>query len=187
MADWWCWTTARCRWKLRRLQLRLGRASLDYGEPITQAIPANGERRRRGHGDGGGGGAPASSRTVLALTKGYQRAREEAVRCWGGGGAMAVAEEQRVRAIVGTGAGGCYGAEAALLRAKKKAEKEKWRARGVSGRTRGGNGQLWPGSAARGRALATRGQPRRPRGGQLLRPVDHCRFDSVRYGEASRA
>ena len=89
--DWWCWTTARCRWKLRRLQLRLGRASLDYGEPITQAIPANGERRRRGHGDGGGGGAPASSRTVLALTKGYQWAWEEAVRCWGGGGAMAVA------------------------------------------------------------------------------------------------
>ena len=89
---------------------------------------------------------------ALALTKGYQRAREEAVRCWGGGGAMAVAEEQRVRAIVGTGTGGCYGAEVALLRAKKKAEKEKWRARGVSGRTRGGNGQLWPGSAARGRA-----------------------------------
>ena len=100
-----------------------------------------------------------SSRTVLALTKGYQRTREEAVHCWGGGGAMAVVEEQRVRAIVGTGAGGCYGAEAALLRAKKKAKKEKWRVRGVSGRTRGGNGQLWPGSAVRGRALATRGQP----------------------------
>ena len=114
-------------------------------------------------------------------------AREEAVRCWGGGGAMAVAEEQRVRAIIGTGTGGCYGAEAALLRAKKKTEKEKWRARGVSGRTRGGNGQLWPGSAALGRVSATRGKPRRPRGGQLLRLVGHCRFDSVRYSEASRA
>ena len=58
---------------------------------------------------------------MLALTKGYQRTREEAVHCWGGGGAMAVAEEQRVRAIIGTGTGGCYGAEAALLRAKKEA------------------------------------------------------------------
>ena len=79
--------------------------------------------------------------------------------CWGGGGAVAVMEKRRGRAGTGDGYSGCYGAEAALLRAKKKAEKEKWRARGVSGRTRGGNGQLWPGSAARGRALATRGQP----------------------------
>ena len=56
-----------------------------------------------------------SSRTALALTEGYQRAREEAVGCWGGGGAVAVAEEQRGRAIVGTDAGGCYDVEAALL------------------------------------------------------------------------
>ena len=74
-------------------------------------------RWRRGHGDGGGGGAPVSSRTALALTEGYQRAREEAVGCWGGGGAVVVAEEQRGRAIVGTDAGGRYGVEAALLRA----------------------------------------------------------------------
>ena len=72
--------------------------------------------------------------------------------CWGGGGAVAVMEKRRGRAGASDGYGGCYGAEAALLRAKKKAKKEKWRVRGVSGRTRGGNGQLWPGSAARGRA-----------------------------------
>ena len=66
-----------------------------------------------------------SSRTALALTKGYQRAREEAVGCWGGGGAVAVAEEQRGWAIVGTDAGGCYGAKAALLRALRTAKESR--------------------------------------------------------------
>ena len=37
--------------------------------------------------------------------------------CWGGGGAVAVMEKRRGRPGAGDGYDGCYGAEAALLRA----------------------------------------------------------------------
>ena len=45
--------------------------------------------------------------------------------CWGGGGAVAVMEKRQGRAGAGNGYGSCYGAEAALLRAKKEAGKTK--------------------------------------------------------------
>ena len=59
------------------------------------------------------------------LTKCYQRTREEAVGCWGGGGAVAVMEKRRGRAGTGDGYGGCYGAEAALLRELRTAKESR--------------------------------------------------------------
>ena len=92
-----------------------------------------------------------SSRTVLALTEGYQRAQEEAVGCWGGGGAIAVMEKRRGRAVAGEGYGGCYGAEVALLRAKEAGKTKKW-ALGVAGehgRVKGAPWPAWPHWAGR--------------------------------------
>ena len=70
--------------------------------------------------------------------------------CWGGGGAVAVMEKRRGRAGAGDGYDGCYGAEAALLRAKKEARKMK-----------NGRWALW---ATAGELKARPGQP--GRGGQ---------------------
>ena len=61
-----------------------------YGLSRTSAqeIAARGVRWPSSHGDGLGGGAPTSLRMTLALTECYQRAREEAVGCWGGDGVL---------------------------------------------------------------------------------------------------
>ena len=87
------WTTAVRRWRPRRSEKRRGRVSLGSGEPNAHGYTVYGGGTCPSHGDGLGGGAPASLRTTLALTEGCQRAWEEVVRCWGGGGAMAVVME----------------------------------------------------------------------------------------------
>ena len=62
---------------------------------------------------------------ALLLTKHGQRAWAEAVSHWRSGGGVAVAEERRGQAGAGDDYGGCYGAKAALLWAKKEAGKTK--------------------------------------------------------------
>ena len=87
--------------------------------------------------------------------------------CWGGGGAVAVMEKRRGRAGAGDGYGGCYGAEAALLRAKKEAGKTKngrWALRANVGELKARPGR--PGRGGQGAGDA-RPVPA-PRGGQDL-------------------
>ena len=117
---------ARRRWKLRWLPLRLGRASLDHGEPISQAITANGGRRRRGHGDRVSGGAPASSCALLWLTERGQRARVEAMSRGGSSGGVAgVRSNEGELALAMATAEALGAAEAQQLRARTKEEPRK--------------------------------------------------------------
>ena len=54
------------------------------------------------------------------------------------------------------------------LRRGRRRQNEEMRARLSAGGRWGVEGALWPGFAARGRAPAMRGQPRRPRGARIL-------------------
>ena len=74
--------------------------------------------------------------------------------CWGGGGAIAVMEKRRGRAVAGEGYGGCYGAEVALLRAKEAGKTKKW-ALGVAGEHGRVKGAPWPRWEGRRRRAAT--------------------------------
>ena len=56
------------RWRPRRLNLELRRASMNYGEPSAHDSIKNGGLWRRGHDDGLGGGAPMSLCMALELT-----------------------------------------------------------------------------------------------------------------------
>ena len=86
-------TTAIRRRRPRRLNLRFGRAPGYYGGPSAPAIMRKGRLRRRGHDDGPRRRAPAKACALLRLTELEQRALEDAVGCWGGGGAVAVVLE----------------------------------------------------------------------------------------------
>ena len=74
---------------------------------------------------------------MLALTKGYQQTREEAVRCWGGGGAMAVVMGWLGVACAINGDGGTAGARRLRLRVLRTA-KEEWESE-----TEGADGGGW--------------------------------------------
>ena len=63
--------------------------------PSALANRAGGGLWRRGHDDGVGDGALVSICTALALTELEQRAMGDVWSCWGDGGAVAMAEEQR--------------------------------------------------------------------------------------------
>ena len=87
-------------------------------------------------------------------------------------------EKRRGRAGAGDGYGGCYGAEAALLRAKKEAEKTK------NGRwvlqTNVGESKVCPGRPGRGGQGAGDARPHSaPRGDQRLKRSATEEFDSV--------
>ena len=98
--------------------------------------------------------------------------------CWGDGGAVAVMEKRRGRAGAGDGYGGCYGAEAALLRAKKEAGKTKngrWALRANVGELK-----AHPGRPGRGGQGAGDARPHSaPRGDQRLKWSATEEFDSV--------
>jgi hypothetical protein len=93
MAEWRGGTSAVRRCGLRWFKLTRGQASVDAEGPSALANGAGGGLWRRGHDDGVSGGAPVSICTVLTLTELKWRAREEAMGCWGDGGAMAVGLE----------------------------------------------------------------------------------------------
>ena len=164
-------TSAVRRWGLRWLDLELGRAPVDYSEPSASAIAWNGRLQRRGHDDGHGGEAPVSLCTALTLTEREWRAREEATGCWGDGGAIAVAKEQRGRAGDGYGDGG--GAGRARLSLRRGRRSRKWEMRRGVARTGAGGvtGSCRPALAAVGRVLVTRGRRR----GHAARVLCRCR------------
>ena len=66
---------------------------MNAGGPSALANRAGEGLWRRGHDDGAHGGTPASLHALRRLTKCCQRARGEAMGCWGDGGAMAVVLE----------------------------------------------------------------------------------------------
>ena len=74
-----------------------------------------------------------SSRTALALTEGYQRAREEAVGCWGASGAAAVKNGRLVASLRTAMATAERGGARLLLRRGREAGKCEMRARDGSG------------------------------------------------------
>ena len=112
----------------------------------------------------GGGRAPARRCAGLELTELEQRALEDAVGCWGGGGAVAVVLEWPGTSWRGYGDGGAARARRLRLRELRTAKEEremKLRALGVAGGCWREEGALRPGLAALGRAPATRGHASR--------------------------
>ena len=171
--------TSAVRWRRpRRHNLKCRRASRNAGEPSALANREGGGLWQRGHDDGVRGGAPVSLCTALTLTEREWRAREEATGCWGDGGAIAVAKEQRGRAGDGYGDGG--GAGRARLSLRRGRRSRKWEMKRGATRADAGGVKAAPRRVVAwlGRAEATRGRfssTRRPRpdGGRPLKPT--CR------------
>ena len=153
--------TSAVRWRRpRRPNLKCRRVSRNAGEPSTLANREGGGLWQRGHDDGVRGGAPVSLCTALTLTEREWRAREEATGCWGDGGAIAVAKEQRGRAGDGYGDGG--GAGRARLSLRRGRRSRKWEMKRGATRADAGGVKAAPrrGVACAVRALATRGRRR---------------------------
>ena len=123
-----------------------------------------GRLQRRGHDDGPRRRAPAKACALLRLTELEQRAKGDVGSCWGVGGAIAVAEEQRGRAAVGNGAGGSGAGMAAAAGEEEGRGNEKWSVEGV-GRTlavmKARPGASWPARTERWRRVAVAGDTRR--------------------------
>ena len=75
-------------------------------------------------------------RVALWLTKLCQRALEEAVGCWGGGGAVVVMEKWRGQPVTGNGDGGVSARGRLLLRALRTVKEDLGDAKWCAGRER---------------------------------------------------
>ena len=116
-----------------------------------------GRLRRRGHDDGPRRRAPAKACALLRLTELEQRAMGDVGSCWGVGGAIAVAEEQRGRAAVGNGAGGSGAGMAAAAGEEEGRGNEKWSVEGCRADAGGVKAMPRRGVACADRPAATRG------------------------------
>ena len=181
------WTTAVRRWRPRRSEKGCGRVSLGSGKPNAHGYAVYGGGTRPSHGDGRGGESLASTSMALALTERGQRAREEAVRCWGGGGAMAVVMEwldaswHTVMATAELRELGCCCGE------EERPRRSKWRhgtARADAGGVKAAPRRV---VACAVMALATRGHRRGHAALALWRRSATDRLDSVRSVATCRA
>jgi len=164
MAGWRCGSTVKRRCGLRWFKSTRGQASMNAGGPSALATGAGGVLWRRGHDDGAHGGTPASLHALRWLTGLCQRARGETMGCWGDGGAITVAKEQRGRAGDGYGDGG--GAGRARLSLRRGRRSRKWEMkRGATRANAGGvkarSGAAWPARSGRWRRAAVAGDTRR--------------------------
>jgi len=180
MAGWRCGSTVKRRCGLRWFKSTRGQASMNAGGPSALATGAGGVLWRRGHDDGAHGGTPASLHALRWLTGLCQRARGETMGCWGDGGAITVAKEQRGRAGDGYGDGG--GAGRARLSLRRGRRSRKWEMKRGATRANAGGVKAVPrrGVACAVRALATRGRRRGHAARKLCsgRPLKNGRFSS---------
>ena len=142
-----------------------------YGGPSAPAIARNGRLQRRGHDDGTRRRTPVTACALLWLTKLEQWAMGDVWSCWGDGGAVAVVEELRGRAVVGNGAGGSWcgnGCSSGRGRRPGKAKGGRGTARTGAGGVKAAPRRI---VACVIRALATRGRRR----GHVVRRFCRCR------------
>ena len=147
--------------------------------PSTLANRAGEGLWRRGHDDGAHGGTPASLHALRRLTKCCQRARGEAMGCWGDGGAMAVVLEWLGASCARLWRRrSCESSAAAAARKKGRGEAKMERGwvRAGAGVMKARPGALWPARIDRRRRAADSHATRR----QCSAPVDHRNGDSVR-------
>ena len=146
---------------------------MNAGGPSALANRAGEGLWRRGHDDGAHGGTPASLHALRRLTKCCQRARGEAMGCWGDGGAVAVVLEW-----LGVSCArlwrrrSCKSSAAAAARKKGRGEANggaRWLGQTLAG-LRPRPGASWPARTDRRRRAAVSRATRRPRpdGGRPL-------------------
>ena len=128
--------------------LAKSRGDLSTFHHCFRIVAIDGPRRR----------APAKACALLRLTELEQRAMGDVGSCWGVGGAIAVAEEQRGRAAVGNGAGGSGAGMAAVAGEEEGRGNEKWSVEGCRADAGGVKAVPRRGVACVDRLAATRGR-----------------------------